>query len=309
MDTETIVILKENENITLHELCAEFVVVICDYVELNRHLQEINQLFEVFQFNLERLSDSYVIQKNDCVVRKDTLQSSYSDFIAINAYVTSIISAGRSLVDAVDNCAKESFGQESESYREFSANCKQSVYEKNFSYRLFYDLRNFSQHNHLPVSVRDSFCCFDTGQILGTPHFKSNKNVREELERIQKEIIELRRDNFRISLSYCLAQYVAGVAEVHRGFWERIKDLLFEQKHQIDAAIAEEPELLEHNNAKFDGCIIYQEPDTEEWQAFAPYSDTYTYYEDCINAAQEFFKQSEEKYLSLDAAFQKLSSR
>lgn len=305
MDTERVVVLKESEKITLHELCAEFVGLICDYVELHRHLQEINQLFEVFQFNLERLLSSYVIQRNDCVVRKDAFQSGYSDFIAINAYVTSIISAGRSLVDAVDNCAKESFGEQSESYEEFSSNCKQSVYDKNFSYRLFYDLRNFAQHNHLPVSVRDSFCCFDNGQILGTPHFKSNKNVREELEKIQEEIIELRRDNFRISLSYCLAQYVAGVAEVHKGFWERIKDLLFEQQHQIDAAIAEEPELLEHDNAKFDGRIIYREPDTEDWQAVAPYSDTDTYYENCLNAAQEFFKQSEQEYLSVDAAFQK----
>lgn len=306
MDTERIVIFKENENITFYELSDEFNGLICDYVELNRHLIEINQLFDVFRFNIERLNDSYTIQRNDCIVRKDRFQSSYSDFVAINSYVINIISAGRSLVDAVDNCAKESFGEQSDSYGEFVVNCKRLVHGKNFSYRFFYDLRNFSQHNHLPVSVENGFCSFDAWQILSTPHFNPNKNVREELENFRKEIIEEYRDNFRLSLAFCLSQYIAGVAEVYKGFWERIKDQLSEQKHQIDVAIEEEPELLEHNNEKFDGSILYQMPGIEGWHAFIPCGNTDTYYEECLNIAQEFFNQSEQEYMSLEADFKKL---
>ena len=166
MDTEKTIILKTEEMITYQELDSDFIVVVCDYAELNRHLQEINQLFEIFKFNIERLFESYEIQSDDHIFRKDGFNTDYSDFVAINSFITNIISSGRSLADSVDFCMINSYGKDSENYNIFENEYKCHIYDSNFAYRFFYDLRNFSQHNHVPVSTEGNLCSFDINLLI-----------------------------------------------------------------------------------------------------------------------------------------------
>lgn len=81
MNTEKTIVLKKEEKFIYRELTTEFIDNVCKYSELNRHLQEINQLFDVFVFNIERLFSSYVVQSDDCVTRKDGFVTDSSDFI------------------------------------------------------------------------------------------------------------------------------------------------------------------------------------------------------------------------------------
>ncbi len=307
MDTEKFVVLKKSEEATVPKLSDELYNIICRYVELNRYLQEINQLYDILQFNIEQFFINYELGSDDCVVRRDNFKSDHSNFIAVNAYIMNILSAGRSLVDSTDNCVKNTYGEKTDQYIVYKKCVLSMVYDSNFSYRFFYDLRNFAQHNHLPVSVNDGFCCFDTAQILNTPHFKSNKNVRTELEKLHKQIKGKYKDNFRISLSMCLIEYLVGVAQIYKGFWGNIKDLLFELKISIDLEIERTPELLEHNNEMFNSYILYQIPDKEGWQAFSPYSDTESYYENCMKVAQHFFEGINQEYETLKEHFREIS--
>ena len=307
MDTERIVILNETENVTMHKIDEAFVSVICDYVEINRHIQEINQLFDVFNFNIERLISSYEIGTDDCIKRRTGFETNGSDFVAINAFMINIISAGRSLVDSLDICMATVYGGESEKYSDFKRQIS-GIYDRKFAYRFFYHLRNLSQHNHLLISTEENFCYFDASQILITPHYNANKKLWEEMENICKEIRERYHDNFRISLSLCLVEYIAGVAQVHKIFWEGIKDRLFELKDQIDSTIEKEPEILEHNNEKFNGCILYQRPGEKGWHAFSPYSDTDSYYENTLRAAIGFFEESDKEYSAVQKHFQSILS-
>ena len=307
MDTEKIVVFKKSENVTMKGLSEEFVCAVCKYVEINRHVQEINQLFDVFQFAIERLMVNYEICSNDCIIRKDGFETAYSDFIAINSFMMNIISAGRSLVDSLDICMGNAYGDESDKYWGFKTRSS-VVYDGKFAYRFFYHLRNFSQHNHLLISTDGNFCFFDTAQILSTPHYKANKKLWDELERILSEIRERYKDNFRISLSMCLIEYIAGAAEVYKIFWECIKDRLFELKSQIEDALKQDPEILEHGNEKFDGYILYQTPERGDWHAFAPYNDMDSYYENCMRSAEDFFAESDMEYKKLQKLFRMLSS-
>ncbi len=307
MDTEKIVVLKNTENVTTHDLSEEFITIVCDYVEINRHVQEINQLFDVFQFNIERLMVTYEICSDDCFNRKTEFETDYTDFVAINAFMMNIISAGRSLVDALDICMVNAYGEKSDKYNDYKL-CRSAVYDGKFAYRFFYHLRNFAQHNHLLISTEDNFCYFDAAQILDTPHYKANKKMWDELESICSEIRERYKDNFRISLSLCLIEYIAGVAERYKVFWEYIKDRLFELKGEIDKALEQEPEILEHGNEKFNGYILYQTPGKPDWHAFAPYNDMDTYYENCMESAMDFFVESDTEYKTLQKHFEKISS-
>ncbi len=307
MDTERIVVLKKTENVTMHKLDEAFVCVVCDYVEINRHIQEINQLFDVFEFNIERLAKNYKLRADDRIKRRMSFKINTSDFIAINAFVMNIISAGRSLVDSLDICMETAYGKGSERYGGYK-NRISEIYEEKFAYRFFYHLRNFSQHNHLLVSTEGNFCYFDASQILTTPHYKANKKMWSELESICNEIRERYHDNFRISLSLCLAEYIAGVAQVHKIFWEEIKERLFALKSQVDSMIEREPEILEHNNEKFNGYILYQKPGEEGWHAFSPYSDTDSYYENTLRGAISFFEERDKAYSAIQKHFESISS-
>lgn len=53
------------ENLVLPELSQSEKNVFELYVEINRHFQEINNLYRIFQFNLNSLLDTYVLNTND----------------------------------------------------------------------------------------------------------------------------------------------------------------------------------------------------------------------------------------------------
>ncbi len=296
MDLEKTILLEEKNEATVIELDPEFTAVICDYVKLNHHVLEINQLFALFRFNMERLYQSYTIQRDDRVIRKDGFYTGYTDFIAINALVINLISAGRSLVDSLDICMKHSYGEESEAYKSFAAECKCRIYDKSFAYRFFYELRNFSQHIHVPVSMNGNRCCFDINQILNTPHYKAKETLKKEWKALEKEIREKRRDTFRLSFSHILMQYIASVAELHRGFWVHIKDQLFALNQLVSDTAHANPEILNHNHPKFDGYILYKAPERGEWQLVSPNADTGAYYSNCLREAEDFYAETSRDY-------------
>ncbi len=304
MDLEKTILLEEKNEAAVVELSPEFTEVICDYVELNHHVLEINQLFALFRFNMERLYQSYTIQRDDRVIRKDGFYTGHTDFIAINALVTNLISGGRSLVDSLDICMKQSYGEESEAYKSFAAECKCRIYDKSFAYRFFYELRNFSQHNHVPVSMTGNCCCFDVRQILNTPHYNSKKTLKKEWERIEEEIRKKRGDTFTLSLSHSLMQYIASVAELHQGFWVHIKNRLFALNQLVSDTAHANPEILNHNHPAFDGYILYTVPEKEGWQLVSPDGDTGTYYSSCLQEAEAFYHETSRSYLQLEKHFQ-----
>lgn len=309
MDTEKTIVAKKEEKFIYRELTTEFIDIVCKYSELNRNLQEINQLFEVFVFNIERLFNSYIVQSNDCVIRKDGFATDSSDFIAINSFVINIISSGRSLVDSIDICLKHAYGEKSPAYSNFCSTCKTPIYENYFSYRFFYELRNFSQHNHLPVSCEGDFFFFDINQIINTPHFNYKKDSRKEIEDILKESLEKFKDIFRVSFSFCLVEYVAAVAKFYNELWLNIKERLFELKKIIDNEISNCPDILNHDNPVFDGSIVFKLPKTNIWQSFTPYTDTDTYYKECLSDSEKFYKDSNNNLIEVEKHFKEMSSK
>lgn len=309
MNTEKTIVLKKEEKFIYRELTAEFIDNVCKYSELNRHLQEINQLFDVFVFNIERLFSSYVVQSDDCVTRKDGFVTDSSDFIAINSFVINIISSGRSLVDSIETCIKHTYGEKSKEYINFCNTSKIPVYEKYFSYRLFYELRNFSQHNHLPVSCEGNFFFFDIKRIINTPHFNYKKESRKEIEAILKEALEKYKDIFRVSFSFCIVEYVAAVAKLYNELWLNIKERLFALKKIMDDEISNCPDILNHDNPLFDGSIVFKLPETDEWQSFTPYADTDKYYIECLSDSEEFYKESNNELIEVEKHFKEMASK
>lgn len=297
MDTEAFLSTK---NLNLDKLKIyqfdEFTQSIIDsYIEITRHLQEIGQLFHVFRFNLENMLNSYTIYPNDTLERTAHFHSEHSDFIAINALTINLISSGRAVADAVDSCMEISYGQDSKEYQTFRTDCQSKVYEENFAYRFFYHLRNFSQHMHLPVSISSGLFNFDLWQILNTPHFSRKKDWEAELKKLNDSVFQKCDSILHVSFCITLAQYTSGIAYIYHEFWNSIRARFFDLKARINQMVADNPEMLEHEDSNFCGSLLYM-IGTDNLHMFNPNDDSGKMFENHLQEAAAFYETEQKEY-------------
>jgi hypothetical protein len=70
--------------------------------------------------------------------------------ININRVLLNFLSAFRTLLDHMEYILKKEYGNESENFKKFKKICSEQ-YDKYFSYRFLYKLRNYAQHCGMPV--------------------------------------------------------------------------------------------------------------------------------------------------------------
>ena len=184
-------ILKSKLNFDINEmelpiLDEEEQLCIGTYVELTRHIQEIDKLFHIFRFNLKNILQCYQLYSNNEIDRKELFEIKEEDEIAINALIINYISSAKTLIESIENCIKNT---NLNIYKDFKDKCLSKSYDNKFYYRFLIRLRDFAQHGHLIVSVYgNNYCCFDLDNIVLTPHFHHNTNLEKELRKMRKEI-------------------------------------------------------------------------------------------------------------------------
>ena len=127
MNTEKSILIKELdiniEKIQLPALnkdeksCIEF------FVEITRHIQEIDQLFRVFRVNIKNMLYYYELNINDIITRKIDFEFQESDDIIINAFTINCLSSGKTLIESIENFIKDNIGEDSEIYKTFKIEC------------------------------------------------------------------------------------------------------------------------------------------------------------------------------------------
>lgn len=127
-----------------------------NYVKITEEIQELHQLFNELMFNLGQLDKECIVYYNDQAVLRDN--SEPVDFTIINALTINILSSGRSLIDYMETILKN---QKKEKYVDFKKNYISKVFDEEFSYKLCYYLRNYSQHGHMPVSVKEDMSFYE----------------------------------------------------------------------------------------------------------------------------------------------------
>lgn len=223
------------------ELTAEELETVKRYVELARHLEEIHQLFLIFKFDLDSFLSSYRVTSAGEVFRNNVLADMDDDYIAINALVISIISAGKTMVESMCAYTKANYGEKSETHKNLEAFI-QNIYDHVFAYRLLVRLRDYAQHGHLPVNKHGDWYGFDARTFVGKPHFKHNEKIRKELEAAIKEVAEKYGDSFKVSLADMLAHYTPKLLSICRMFWNKIEDDLLKTEESFRNVVAARPE-------------------------------------------------------------------
>lgn len=259
MDTEMLFPANTNsiDDLTILDYTAEEAQIIVSYIEMTRALQEIHQLFDVFRYHLSRLCAIYDLNASDMIVRKVPYLENYSDQTELNALMISYISSGKTLVDALQSCARETYNG-GDLYNTFSKFIS-SIYDDSFSYRFLTRLRDFSQHGHLPVSTYDNRMCFDIAQIANTPHFRHNKSILEEMDNFCTELLEIQKVQPRYVFTLAVAEYTVAIHKIYRTFWEEMQKAFSASEKALRTLIKTYPNSIIHKNSDMDGYFFYIE--------------------------------------------------
>lgn len=280
MNTETY-ILKENlnadiTNIQLPELTGEEKSCIEYFIELTRHIQEIEQLFCIFRFNLNSMQNYYIMNNDDTINRRFTFEFEVDDDIGINALVINYLSSAKTLTESIEMFIKENIGEISEKYQNFKTNCLSKIYDENFYYRFLIHLRDFSQHGHLPVSrdFNSNKYCFDLDTILQTPHFTHNKKLRNEMEKYRIEINAKYIDNPRIMFTKSIAEFNVCIIKIYVEFLNEIESILSNSINEIKVLLATRPDIIYKSKDCLNGWVFYNVSEDGNCDCFNPKDDS-----------------------------------
>ena len=245
MDTEKYVLVNEEtmkdfENVNYIDGSAEELSDIIDYIELTRYLQEIYQWFDIFNYDLHCLRKSM----------------NKKEKIAINSNMISLLSSGKNLIDSIEGCLR--YNCTEEEYKVFKRECISEEYDKCFSYRFMIRLRNYTQHNHIPISHHDNSICFDLMQIYNTPHYCFNKTLKKEISGFMEEVTEKCNENLKISIPPTVSSYVCSVYKIYKKFLNSIRLELINKHNKCYEIFDENPELVKQkDNERFGNCLFY----------------------------------------------------
>ena len=200
-------------------------------------------------------------------------------FVAIFYKYTTVISSGKTLINAMIVYIKNAYGPGSSEYSEFKTTYLKKEYDDSFGYRFLTRLRDFSQHGHLPVSMmkteRGNVAWFDIDRILKTPHFHHNETIAANLEELRESILKDFGSTARIAFAFTIAQYNLSVVTIYSSFYGSVKDDFFRICDKVDNHLIEYPEAIIKADGYPNGMVGYlDDDDTSHLHIFNPEDKT-----------------------------------
>lgn len=287
MNTEKLFLVKDSEmnfDFCMTEEHSEYCL---QYVLFSRLIQEIQQLFSAFQFNLQQLEDYCIVYYNDKVISKKTGQSIVP--IEINVLTVNIISAGKSLVETIELFLKNYM---SDIASDFKKNSLSEKYDSNFNYRFGLFLRNFSQHGHLCIcNSSDGGFAFDIDQILCTPHYNFNNAMEKELQNINNEVLEKYGKIPTLSYVKVMEQYTLSIYEIYVQYYAFIKDKVSEWNVGIQSMLKDNPDYIIVSNEALEGAVPFDLADDGGVSIFYSSDNFWNMYIDFQKEAKNYLKE------------------
>lgn len=260
MDTEKFFLPDEGFNFDCGALSENDLKISRQFIETTRHLREIRYLFMVFINNIENLNKKYVLTSNGNVFCGQEQAMNDDDYIAINAYIINIISAGRTLVESMECYIKYNPNLEDDK-KQIYTDFYHTTYESSFAYRFLIRLRDYSQHGHLPVSSEKNNYYFDLIQIVDKPHYNHNKALKGQMKNIIDEILNKYHNTPTIALTETLVEFTVKLLSIYKMFWYQTEGELTEAYSKFQNVILYHPENIITGEDNLSGLFVYDKID------------------------------------------------
>ena len=237
MNTRAVVELEKSEQFEFQDLPEEDEAIFKSYIEESRHLQEINQLFQMLLFDLEQMHLQYEWMFNDRVFSQTAKDV---DIYEINTLIRNAISAARTLIESMEVFDKVYIDSDGR----FKENYISRAYDDYFSYRFIDFMRNYMQHGHVPVGFDGERIYFQLSEILDVTHMKINTSLRQSMEAIEQELFEYGEANATLAVVPMLYEYFLLGHVFVCEFYKYIKMYVIEHAANVTSVLAEHPEYI-----------------------------------------------------------------
>lgn len=270
--------------------------IIFKYVELTRHISELDKLFNVFRCNLSNLLNSFTIYSNDYIESRGSQLTEEQYYYQINVLTINFISSAKTFIESIEVCLKNSLSVED--YELFKQKFLSKPYDEEFSYRFLLHMRNYSQHGHLPLNIQNKKVYFDLDEIIDMPHFDLNKLLKEEIKKLKLEIYNEFGALPHISYVHTISKFNLIVTEIYVNFLNKIKSVLFKFNQEKNALLNDKKfYLINPDGTKKD--MIFYDYDGEVYHCF-------NYQDNSISMYAEFKKEAKKVLKVEENYFNKL---
>lgn len=261
-------IADEFEERTVILITGEEADFFSDYIQLTHDIQEIGQLYDVYQERVNRYIE-YDLDENHHMIKRGT--SKIIDKLTINELVTSLISSAVTLIHSVDKLLlQQKMANSEETYSSLFA-------EKYIGFSFMIMIKAFAETGHLPIcSTSEGNCYID----LETIRRMRNQEISDDLLHGIELFIEIfetnEKDIRRIDLYNMMRNFLYAFADYYLSYYQKIESTLFEKAEKMKMTIQEHPELIVPKG-RFKDYVVFQLKNEELLHAFSygegPYID------------------------------------
>lgn len=298
MDTEKSYRLHDQWEIPFTPLDFHSLTIAQRYVEMARHLQEIHSLFLIFQFNLHQLQKEYTLMSDGAVFCGTRPADLEEDYIAINAHIRNIISAGKTLTESMECFIKTGYPPTADGYQETYLQHSHEIYDNSFAYRFLIRMRDYAQHGHVPVDCENHHYHFNLLHILNKPHHNHNRTLAHQMQQATDEILEFYRDIPTLGLTNTLAEFTASLLSIYQIFWQLVDRPFQTVISDFQAISAQYPENIITPPDSSARLFLYEI--TDGWVQTCDLTD------DSLTMLQNFQREAHEVYNDYQTAWEDL---
>lgn len=218
MNTRAVVKLEKSEQFEFQDLPEKDETIFKSYIEESRHLQEINQLFQMLLFDLNQMHSQYECMFNDHVFSQTAKDV---DIYEINTLIRNVVSASRTLIESMEVFDKVYIDGDGR----FKKNYISRAYDDYFSYRFIDFMRNYMLHGHVPVGFDGERIYLQLSEILDVTHMKINTSLRQFMEAVEQELFGYGVTNANLAVALHEEAYAAWNKAVRGEHFDKIKPL------------------------------------------------------------------------------------
>ena len=216
---------------------SEHQAILQNYLDMTYHVQELNQLYRMMLYNLEKIFQDYNLLFDDRVY---AYNGQPVDVIEINALIGNAISSARTLIESVEVFDKAYISAEGQFKKAYIS----QAYDKWMSYRMVDFLRNYMQHGHVPISYDGNKIFLNLGEILDVNHMRINAGLRYQYEEIYSQLMAQGKAETRLNCVLPLYEYFLLVHKLYLDFWRYAEWSLTQIDKEARAVVEEHPEYV-----------------------------------------------------------------
>ncbi len=112
----------------------------------------ISNLYRVSKLNSDELLQSILDLEKRLIENKVLIMNDDSEKLNTNRHLLNYLFSFRTYIDHLETFIKREYGKQSNEAKGFKA-LTAKIHDENLAYRLFYNLRNYSQHCGLPIDI------------------------------------------------------------------------------------------------------------------------------------------------------------